>query len=390
MSKLDSYCDLEKTIKDLKYAKEKNIIVKKGNNLNILKYNKNALNSSNVHTLGWFRSVIVNDKEILGMAPPKSASFELIQLNFKEPECYAEEFVEGTMINCFYDYQNDKWEIATRSNIGANCRFNNHKTFREMFFEAAEAKGFTFDLLEKDYSYSFVLQHPENRIVVPFDKADLVLVEIFDIPKIRAWYNMNGTYTTIIKNKNDKEFENLLKIIRIPQKLALTNWQSLINLYSNCDYKTVGCIIKTKDSFKRTKIRNKNYEYIRRLKGNSTKLQFQYYSLRKLKKIQEFLKFYPEYTKDFDEYKDVLYAWTEELYRNYRGCYVKKEKPLKEYPFPFRIHMYNLHQIYLQYLRHQKLWVDKNTVKNHINSLDPASLMYIINFKDKANNNNSV
>ena len=76
--------------------------------------------------------------------------------------------------------QNDKWEIATRSNIGANCRFNNHKTFREMFFEAAEAKGFTFDLLEKDYSYSFVLQHPENRIVVPFDKADLVLVEIFD------------------------------------------------------------------------------------------------------------------------------------------------------------------------------------------------------------------
>ena len=53
MSKHESYCDLGKVIKDFKYAKEKNIIVKKYNNLNILKYNKNALNESNVHTLGW-------------------------------------------------------------------------------------------------------------------------------------------------------------------------------------------------------------------------------------------------------------------------------------------------------------------------------------------------
>ena len=384
MSKHESYCDLEKIIKDFKYAKEKNIIVKKYNNLNILKYNKNALNESNVHTLGWYRSVITNGSEILGMAPRKCIRLEFIQMNFKEDECYAEEFVEGTMINCFYDYKNEKWEIATRSNISANCRFNNNKTFREMFFEAMEKKGLTFDHLKKQYSYSFVLQHPENRIVVPFDRCDLVLVEIFDIQKINS-----GPHTTIIKNKSDKEFENLLKIIRIPQKLAFVNWRDLINVYSNCDYKIVGCIIKTGSPFNRTKIRNKNYEYIRRLKGNSTQLQYQYYSLRKLKKIQEFLKFYPEYTEDFNDFKNVLYDWTEELYRNYRACYIKKEKPLKEYPFQFRIHMYNLHQIYLQYLRHKKLWVDKNIVKNHINSLDPASLMYIINFKDRANNNNS-
>ena len=125
------------------------------------------------------------------------------------------------------------------------------------------------------------------------------------------------------------------------------------------------------------------------MKGNSTKLQYQYYSLRKLKKIQEFLKFYPEYTTDFEEFKNVLYNWTEKLYRNYRACYIKKEKPLKEYPFQYRIHMYNLHQIYLKHLRQQKLWVNKNVVKNHINNLDPGSLMYIINFKDKSVNNNS-
>jgi len=388
MSKPETYCDLQKAINDKSYASGKDLVVKTHKNLSVVKYNKSALNESNIFTLGRYRSIITNQNGILSIAPPKSISIEFIKFNFKENECDAEEFIEGTMINCFYDHQNEKWEIATRSNIGANCRFNSNKTFREMFFEAAEAKGLSFDYLNKEYSYSFVLQHPENRIVVPFNEPDLVLVEIFDLEKVNT-----SVYGEIIKNKNDKEFEGLLNIVRIPQKIPFDNWENLINLYSHCDFKTVGCIIKTKKhtcvSLLRSKIRNKNYEYIRNLRGNSTKLQYQYYSLRRVKKIQEFLHFYPEYTKDFDDFKNILYAWTEKLYRNYRSCYIHKEKPLKKYPFAFRIHMYNLHQIYLQKLRHKKQWVDKNVVKSHINNLDPASLMYIINFKDKTNNNNS-
>ena len=31
--------------------------------------------------------------------------------------CYAEEFIEGTMINLFYDVSVDDWEICTKSNV---------------------------------------------------------------------------------------------------------------------------------------------------------------------------------------------------------------------------------------------------------------------------------
>ena len=63
MSKPESYCDLEKIITDKNYAKEKFLIVKHANNLNLIKYKKEALNDSNISTLGLYRSVIANNKE---------------------------------------------------------------------------------------------------------------------------------------------------------------------------------------------------------------------------------------------------------------------------------------------------------------------------------------
>ena len=54
-------------------------------------------------------------------------------------------------------------------------------TFRDMFLEASYENNMSFNLLDKKYSYSFVVQHPENRIVVPFKKPQLYLVAVYSI-----------------------------------------------------------------------------------------------------------------------------------------------------------------------------------------------------------------
>ena len=58
--------------------------------------------------------------------------FLLVSMNLEN--CIAEEFIEGTMINLFFDHENQEWEIASKSAIGAKNNFfvsdnNINKTF---------------------------------------------------------------------------------------------------------------------------------------------------------------------------------------------------------------------------------------------------------------------
>ena len=363
--------DIEKLVKDVEYMKENHLKVKKDEqtNLYVIKYDKNYLTKENISTLGCYRSVITNGEVVLSMAPPKSVDIYDFKESNKVEDCIFEEFAEGTMINCFY--ADNQWKIATRSVIGANCNFMQEKSFREMFFETFEERKLNWDLFNPSYSYSFVLQHPDNKIVVNFAEKNLVLVEI-----------RKGSEKIDILLQEFQDLRNKINVPTIYFHSSGESWSDIYNLYSNCKFNILGCIVKNKMGI-RSKIRNKNYEKIRKLRGNSTKLQYQYYHLRHIRKIKEFLKYYPEYNKRFLEFQNELHSWTQELFDNYRKCFIYKEKKLKEYPFPFRIQMYNLHQLYLSKLRNNGFYINKDIVKQHINSLDPAALMFLINFKNK-------
>jgi len=130
----------------------------------------------------------------------------------------------------------------------------------------------------------------------------------------------------------------------------------------------------------RTKIWNQNYLKVKHLRGNNPKIQYQYYHLLKDKKLKEFLYYYPEYKSLFDTYKMELFNWTEQLWKNYKSCYIRKEAPLKTFPGQFRTHMFNIHQLYINELKPNQKRTDKLFIINYVNSLEPAQLMYCINY----------
>ena len=130
----------------------------------------------------------------------------------------------------------------------------------------------------------------------------------------------------------------------------------------------------------RTKIRNKAYDYVKKLKGNNPKMQFQYYSLRQLNSVNECLKFYPEYTESFSKYRNDLHNWTRQLHQNYYDCFINKKQKLKTYPHQFKIHMWNLHQLYLNELKPQGKYMSFREVIYYVNDIHPAKLMYAINY----------
>ena len=52
-----------------------------------------------------------------------------------------------------------------------------------MFLDAMNHCGLEFSHLNKKYIYSFVLQHPENRIVIPIISPKIYLAAVYKIYK---------------------------------------------------------------------------------------------------------------------------------------------------------------------------------------------------------------
>lgn len=382
------------------------------NSYKIIKYNKDKLKEfeksdiDKFNHLSKFRSIIIKNKKLLVFSPEKSINFE----NFKNKyinteECWLEDFIDGTMINVFFDTNNNQWEISTRSTVGGNIIFfndvknykyfdnkhivndNNNVTFRSMFIEACNINNFDLNSLNIRYTYSFLMQHPYNRIVTPVQTPLLFLIKVYEI---------NNTEYPIVKitEKNITDFCNESPYIFLNTNIKFINKYPIQKTYdsiqndfnnNNVPYYCVGMVCYNIDGT-RSKIRNNNYENVRKLRGNQPKLQFNYLSLKKENKIKEYLSYYPEHIILFNKFKLLVYSYTQDLYINYINCFIRKEKQLKEYPFNFKIHMYNIHNIYINKLKPEKKIVDKKVVIDYFNNLHPAQQMFIINNKFKNNN----
>ena len=361
----------------------------------VIRYDKNFLSSHQFDSYGLIRSVVLNkDNNVIAFSPPKSIRAEDFIETYSDSSnmenIVAEEFVEGTMINVFWDTNiglSGGWEISTRNTVGATSKFYKSlysKTFRTMFLEAAKANNFELDNLNPQYCYSFVLQHPENRIVVPFKTPKLYLIAIYQIDNS----DKSDIRVHCLNIDDAKQCDWYGATIQFPKRYTFTKYAELIDQYAsmNTSYDILGVVIRNTQTGQRAKIRNPVYEQVRSLRGNQPKLQYQYLCLRKEGKVRDFLKFYSENKKDFSEFRDQVHLFTQTLYSNYVSCYIKKEKPLIQFSEQYRTHMYNIHQIFMTDLREHKKFVTNTLVIKYVNEMHPSLLMYCLNYNMRKRN----
>ena len=384
-----------------------NYSTKSNEKYKIVRYNKNLLHKAQIGKYGVFRSVIINDaNRVVCFAPPKSVLaeqfLEMYPLNSSasvddvpySKAIIAQDFIEGTMINVFFDPSvglTGCWQIATRSTVGADVTFYKGatKTFNNMFMEACAANGLFINTLNPHFCYSFVMQHPENRIVVPFSKPQLYLVDVFQI-----LHGVDNVVKVIPQKMSDvKQFGFWgLTSIRFPETYEFSSYTELIEKFAspNTPYNILGVVVRNLDTNERTKFRNPIYEEVRHLRGNQPKMQYQYLCLRQAGKIPEFLKFYPETKNELSGYRDQLHMFTNTLFKNYISCYVKKEKPLNEFPAQYKTHMFKIHEHYSANLREKKESITNTYVISYVNALPPSLLMFCLNHNLRKRNVDTV
>jgi hypothetical protein len=390
----EEFQNILKGITDNKYLKTINYTSKNNENYKIIQYNKDLLSNDLVDKYGLFRSVIINkENKVVCFSPPKSINTDEFIKKYSNPvennNIIAEEFIEGTMINVFYDNNTSisgTWKIATKSTVDGNVKFfkSTSKTFNSMFQEVCDKINLNITHLNPSYCYSFVLQHPENRIVIPIKQCELYLVDVFRIEN--KYNNPSVVHEKMEQIKQYGFWSN--SFVKFPKKYDFNTYSDLIDKYAspNTPYNILGVIIKNLETGERCKIRNPIYEEVKHLRGNQSKLQYQYLTLRHQGKVADFLKFYPEMRKELSMYRDQVHLFTNTLYQNYISCYIQKTKPLKEFSSQYRTHMFKIHEKYLNELRPQNKWISDSVVINYVNGLPPALLMYTLNYNIRKHN----
>jgi hypothetical protein len=367
------------------------LMKKKHHNYVIVKYDKKSTLPHQYYKVGYMRSIIVdtNTNEIVCIAPSKSIPLEELESECKKNDSsiHYEEFVDGVMINVFWDKEKQVWQYATRSNVGADIKYyiqnSTSKTFRVMFEEALKECAINLNVLPKDGCYTFVLQHPDNRIVTPVHKPRAVLVEGHFYGKAESDDDIIPLFPHGTKHL-DIEFRKIIDqhSIPIPEKYVFSTIKEARDKYAsrNTDFGCVGVVLKDLNQGWRSKIRNPVYEEVKQMRGNIPKLQYLYLVLRQSGGVKKYLEYFREHANEFKTYRDQLHKFTQTLYLNYVDCFIKKKADINSYPHQYKVCMKALHKIYLDTMMLEGRHVHKGVVINFFNRMPPQRQMYLLNY----------
>ena len=156
------------------------------------------------------------------------------------------------------------------------------------------------------------------------------------------------------------------------------------NMYASADTRSIslpGVVFVDKDTGFCYKKRNPKYESVKKRKGMEQKLMAQYLQLRKDRAIDEYLKYHPQHSRAFRQFRDRLHDYTQRLYDAYIEHYVKKgAKPLKDYDRELKTHMYKLHyDVYVATMKEVGTFITKHAVINYVNQLAAAQQLACLN-----------
>ena len=263
------------------------------------------------------------------------------------------------------------------------------------------------DSLPKEYCYSLVIQHPKNQIVNVITVPALYLVAVYQLAEAEA---SAATGVNIIRIHRDIFSGNFGgSVSHMPSALSCISADvggdgaegegedtvvtatftphtvdDYCNMYASMDTRSVslpGVVFVDKDTGFCYKKRNPKYESVKKRKGMEQKLMAQYLQMRKDHGIDEYLKYHPQHSRAFRQFRDRLHDYTQRLYDAYIAHYIKKDaKPLKEYDRELKTHMYKIHyDVYLATMKESGAFVTKHTVINYVNQLAAAQQLACLN-----------
>jgi hypothetical protein len=358
----------------------------------VLNYDKTAICFDEPLKTRQNRSVILShpDNKLLSFSPPKSltpSEFKKRYPDIDEEDLYINEQIEGTLLHLFYDTRINSWEIATKKAVGGHyCNFyyKNPKmqktTVRNMFLDAFAIPHNTrfqdieaLNYLSKDYSYCFILQHPENHIVFSITRQQLYLIAVYDILPVSR--RVISIPPSMYESWTSFEYIGLIKF---PKRMDINHYE---NTY---DYVSKGMVITNLHNGEHYVIKNPIYEEAVQCPGSyMNSLQYQYLCMHRIGKISEFLTHFPKQKSNCDHFNKQYMQFINELHEFYMTKYIWKYNTghLNEDKYQHIADV--LHKIHLKSLSKYSqgvIKITKSWIKEYFLNKTPEELIFLLNY----------
>lgn len=377
---------------------------KNGIDYKILNYDKNILCNDDMNSK-LYRSIIVSspDNKILTFSPSKSTDIDIFKAKYSElnDNIFVNEMIEGTMINLFYDNRTNQWDIATRGAVGGSYFYYRNQyeedpdktkkqpSFYQMFLDGLRCvegqKLNELSLLEylpKTYSYSFVLQHPDNHIVLKITEPKVYLVAVYELKN-----NNTVKYIKPTEYESWRIFQYINGVIHFPISYTFKTYDDITNEFTSIqtDYNKLGVMLTNMENGERSAIKNPTYDSIKTLRGNNPNLQYQYLCLRRMGKVKDFLYYFPQYKHVFFNFRQEYNDFISNVHTSYVTYYVQKQnvKISKKY----FTHIYKIHhELYLPSLQtDEPLIIRIRVIKDYFEKMEPRELIYHLHYDRRMN-----
>jgi hypothetical protein len=362
MNIFDNTDNLKQTLKSNDY------VLKTFKDLTLIKYMYNK--TYDISLQKYFKSTILKDDKIVCMSPFKSIKLDdttietLKNINLSENKIECQLLLDGTMVNLFYD--NDHWEISTRSSIGGKNKWNN-KTIGNLFKECCN-----YDLiiqnLNKNYSYSFVLQHMDIRNVSIIETNKIILVDVIDINLKKPLFDLKTNF----KHLN----------VDIINNITITSIEDIINKYIEVyenDYNFKGLTFKVfnNNDYNRYSFINPIYLKVKEnLTINNTNPLYIFCDLWKTNKLSDHLQIFPENKTLFTKFDDNLKLLLQDLLTTYHSLFIHKTIEKNMVKYQLNPLLYLLHGFHLK----NKDYINFDFIKNFMKSVDTQRLVFTLKY----------
>ena len=272
------------------------------------------------------------------------------------------EYCEDATRVSLYNY-NGVWYTATTKCIDAKYSYwSSYKTFDDMFWEIFDN---TFiNVLDPDYTYTFLLIHRENRIVVKHQYNNLIYIN-----KIHN-KTQEEDYTNLFYKEGPK------RTIRRPKSIDSNTIHYPLDDYYLPNKRGVIVKFLINNSWVSYQYDFKEYQKIKEIRGNVPLIRMRYLELLSTPdSLIELEKYYPEYQVLFTSIRYQMNNLYKEIHQTYFYSHVKHTIQINE-DHPFFRTLKQLHYLY----KTNNTPITFEQVQLKVNSLDKNVLKKFLNW----------